>query len=173
MELAWTLVVGFVLASWLVASAVQQLRLQWWWRVERRDTFALLPRWSFFAPSPGRHDVHLVFRDQLNGAWTPWQSVPATPPDRRWWWLWNPERYPRKALSDFVNGLRMAEQVQPDVPRMVVLSAPYLSLLGWVMAQPSRAEATHRQFAVVNTEGFHDGRTLDVLFVSETHRASG
>jgi hypothetical protein len=172
MELAWTRVVGFLLAAWWVASTIHQLRLRWWWRVERHDALSLLPRWSFFAPSPGRHDLHLVFRDQLNGSWTTWQSLPAAPTDRRWWWLWNPERYSRKALSDFANGLRRVRHSEPDVPRVVLLSAPYLSLLGWIMAQPRPAGATHRQFAVVNTQGFDAGRTLDVLFVSEAHRAS-
>jgi len=56
--------------------------------------------------------------------------------------------------------------------RTVLLSGPYLAILTWVMA--SRQPGTlnlKRQFAVVGTQGFESERRLEVLFVSEAHRA--
>ena len=164
-------VVTAVLASFFAASVVHQLRLPGWWRVARYDALHLLPRYSFFAPNPGRHDTHVVFRERRDGHDGPWQQLQPGYVDRRWRWLWNPNRFQRKAVSDLANAVLEIAGRHPGDPRVVLLSSSYVSLLTWVMAQPGDSPvATHRQFALVGTHGFDGDRQLEIRFVSEAHR---
>ncbi len=171
-EQLWTLLVCLILAAWLLASAIHQCRFRWWSRVTRFDVFNLLPRWSFFAPNPGRHDFHVVYRDWIDEENGPWTEFAATTLETRSRWLWNPSRYPNKAISDLTNGLYRALQSNDGEPRAVLLSSSYISLLHVVMAQPSVIlKANRRQFAILRTHDFGSNRQIEVAFVSEVHRA--
>jgi len=171
MERFWSLTVGIVLGAWFLASVVHQFRPRWWRRVTRFDPLHLLPIWTFFAPNPGRHDLHVIYRECSGVRCGPWRQLAPPWVDRSWRWIWNPGRYVRKATTDFSNALLDARRTSDD-QRAVLLSAAYISLLHWVMAQPSAdPESNHRQFALVVTQGFGEGRELDVQFVSEVHRA--
>jgi len=167
----WAIIVAAVLGLFFLAGVLHQLRLDRWWLVSRYDIFHLLPRYSFFAPNPGRHDTHVVYRDRIGGQDTPWCQLQPGYTDRRWRWIWNPNRYQRKAVSDLANALLQIERRNRESARVVLLSSSYISLLVWVMAQPSPGEShTHRQFAVVGSNGFGEARQLEVRFVSEVHR---
>jgi hypothetical protein len=170
METLWTGVVAIVLGLWFVASVVHQVAPLWTTRFVPHELFGLLPRWLFFAPNPARDDTHIVYRDRRHSEWCSWQVLTPAIGTRRWRWVWHPQRYPTKAATDLVNGLRRSLNVHGDEPRAILLSNPYLALLHWVTAQPLEAGVTHRQFAVVTTRGFADEEALDVLFVSEAHR---
>src|SRR5215213_561511 len=144
MESIWSTVVALFLSVWLLASAVHQLRRRSWERIARWDALNLLPRWSFFAPNPGRHDLHVVYREWLLEEAGPWRQLMPTHANRRWRWCWNPSRYPRKAVSDLANSLQYAERSLEEMPRSVLLSSSYISLLSWVMAQPpSHTNVSH------------------------------
>ena len=172
-EQLWTLVVGSILVTWFLASVIHQFRFHWWSRIARFDAFNLLPRWTFFAPNPGRHDFHVVYREWVDDKHKPWMELAATNVDTRWRWLWNPSRYPNKAISDLANGLYRALQLSGDEPWTVMLSSSYISLLSVVMAQsPTNLKANRRQFAIVRTHGFGRGRQLEIAFASEVHRAT-
>jgi hypothetical protein len=172
-EQLWTLLVGSILVVWFIASAIHQFRFPWWSRISRFDALNLLPRWSFFAPNPGRHDFHVVYRDWVDDQPGPWMQLAATNVDTRWRWLWNPSRYTNKAISDLANGLYQARQLSAEEPWTVMLSSSYISLLHMVMAQPpTTLETYRRQFAIVRTHGFGTGRQLEIAFASEVHRAS-
>jgi hypothetical protein len=167
-----TLLAGAILLAWFLASVIHQLRFPWWSRFARYDLFNLLPRWSFFAPNPGRYDFHVVYRDWVAEEPGPWLQLAPPDVDTRWRWLWNPPRYPSKAISDLVSGLQRARQSSDGEPWMVMLSSSYISLLHVVMAQPPACrETSHRQFAVVRTQGFGSARRLEIAFASERHRA--
>jgi len=173
-ESLWTLFVALVLASWILASVVHQFRPRWWSRVIRYDTLNLLPIWTFFAPNPGRDDLFVVYREfDLDGARGPWHQLAVGDVDRRVRWIWQPVRYPRKAVRDLAQGLLQMVHDTGDEPRMVLLSGPYLSLLQWVMAQPdTTAGVTARQFALIATQGCGEGRGLEIRYISEVHRAA-
>lgn len=169
----WTLIVILILTAWFLASIIHQCRFRWWARVSRYDSFNLLPTWSFFAPNPGHHDFHLVYRDWVEGECGPWTEFATTIVETRWRWLWNPSRYPGKALTDLTNGIFRAVQLNVDEPRVVILSSSYLSLLHLVMAQPPASpKVDRRQFAILRTRDFGSKRQIEVAFVSEEHRAA-
>jgi hypothetical protein len=164
------ILVAMVLIGWFAASVVHQVQPQFWRRWAARDRLGLLPRWSFFAPNPGRHDIHVVFRDGTGATWGRWVEIGATPAPRWWRAAWNPYRYARKAVLDLVNGLRT---IRADETGSHLLSGYYVAMLDWVMHQPSTHDneppASHRQFAVLGRHD-HARRVLDVLFVSASHR---
>lgn len=126
-EQIWTVSVGIVLAVWFLASLIHQFRFAWWRGVTRFDFFHLLPRWTFFAPNPGRHNFHLVFRDWIDGHPGPWVEITVSSDDRRWRWFWHPARYPSKGLSDLVNSLYRSLQSSREVPQALMLSSAYFS----------------------------------------------
>jgi hypothetical protein len=171
-EEVWAPVVGLILGLWFLASIVNQCRFRWWTQISRFDTFNLLPAWSFFAPNPGRHDFHILYRDGIrdeNSAWT--EIAFASSLDIRWRWLWNPSRYADKAVNDLINGFfQILSREGGEELRAVMVSSIYISLLQLVMAQPLISEeADRRQFAILRAQDFERERRLEVVFVSETH----
>jgi hypothetical protein len=170
METLWTCAVALLLGLWFLASIVHQVAPVWLSRFVPSDLFGLVPRWLFFAPNPSRADTHVVYRDRRESGWGTWQALTPAMGDRRWRWVWHPQRYPTKAATDLVNGLRRTINLHREAPRAIVLSNAYLALLHWVAAQPVKAGVTHRQFAIVTSHGFAHEEVLNVLFVSEPHR---
>jgi hypothetical protein len=168
-EAIWTAVVGVVFAIWFAASVVHQLRPHFWRRAIGRDLPGLLPRWNFFAPRPAHEDTHIVYREQHDGGWSDWRALTPAIGMRRWRWIWNPQRYPRKAAVDLADGLRRSIARFERHPRAILLSNSYVGILQWVMRQPADRGVTHRQFAIVTSRGFGSEQTLDLLFVSEPH----
>jgi hypothetical protein len=169
-EPAWTFVVGTALAVWFAASVVHQLKPHFWRQFVGRDLPGLLPRWNFFAPRPANEDTHVVYREKRHGSWSAWRALTPACGARQWRWIWNPQRFPRKAAVDLVDGLRRSLARFERYPRAVVLSNSYVGLLHWVMCQPVEQGVTHRQFAIVTSRGCGAARTLDVFFVSEPHQ---
>jgi hypothetical protein len=170
-ETIWTAAVGVFLACWMLASILNQTSLPWWQRVVQNDVLGLLPRWTFFAPNPAHEDVHVVYRDQAaSGTWGGWRPLTVAPPDARMRWIWNPGRFERKASIDLVNGLRRSRFRLKENPEALIVCTPYVGLLGWVARQRVEPGATHRQFAVVTSEGFPPQQKLTVEYVSEVHR---
>lgn len=172
MEEAWTAAVAAFLVLWFVATVLHQSPPDWWLRVKKFDRLRLVPRWTFFAPRPGRHDQHLVFRDIVDGVAGEWLEIQSADfrPTRRW--LFNPTRFRQKALFDLVNRLRAARTEFARFgfdTKSVQLSAGYMALLAWVNAQPAPVRPCLRQFAIATTTGHGTRRTLRILFVSEPH----
>lgn len=174
MDMWWSATVGATLVLWLGASGVHQLRWRWWKRIERLDVLNLLPRWSFFAPNPGHHDVHVVYREWQSGNASGWVEIAPGSTDSSIRWFWNPDRYITKSISDLATGLLMSQQtLEPESRRAILLSAPYIGLLAWVVAQPMTSEhISARQFAIVRTQLFGPDRRVEVRFVSDVHRLS-
>ena len=169
-ETIWTVFVAAVFGLWYSASIVYQICPRWWQRVVGSDVYGFMPRWNFFAPTPAREDTHIVYRERHGEQWSPWQALTPSPRSRHWRWIWNPQRFARKAADDLANGLRRSAVRFHEEPRAVLLSNGYVALLHWVMAQPRISGATERQFAVVTSNGFGAESRLDVIYVSEPHR---
>jgi hypothetical protein len=160
---------ALILGTVFAASVLNQFHSLWWRRiVARYDRFVLLPFWAFFAPNPGFAGVHLVYRDRTPTGLSAWSEI-LLPSTTRWRWLWNPARFERKALQDYLNGLaRNAAQLQQT--RALELTDSYLALLAWVEAQPRiLGGATHRQFALLQTVGHGTGRLVRPVFLSREH----
>jgi hypothetical protein len=148
---------------------LNQFPLPWWERlVSRFDRVVLLPYWAFFAPNPGFAGVHLVFRDRTPAGLSEWSEI-TLPSTTAWRWLWNPARYERKALQDYLNGvIRNAARLHQA--RTLELTDAYVALLAWVVAQPRTLPATtHRQFAIFQTVGHLPRRELRPVCLSREH----
>lgn len=139
-------------------------------RVHQLDrTGVLLPNWRFFAPEPGRHDHHVLYRTIGESGPTPWDEVwPITP--RRWLHTaWFPGRRREKGLFDIsVQIVRLVEQVEVrHLPR----TAPYRTLAGFV-AERVRAGCAGAalperfQFALVKFSGLDDTEEPEYVLVS-------
>ena len=54
-----------ILGEWLLVSIPHQLGNRYGAWVKRINLFALIPGWTFFAPTPGTSDYRFVFRDRV------------------------------------------------------------------------------------------------------------
>ncbi|MET0885763.1 MAG: hypothetical protein ABWX92_04860 [Mycetocola sp.] len=163
-----------VFTLWLLASIPNQFRWEWWERIARRDVLGLLPRWTFFAPRPGRHDLHILIRDWSAGSPGQWRELERRPPTPWRRAFWNPDRFVRKTVTDTGNALvRAASRPEAGSPTSIQLHSAYIEILGWVMAAPPPVQDTSpgdaRQFILVRTQTDRPGRRLDVTFISFEH----
>lgn len=165
-----------LLALWFLISLLAQFRRVAWlgdWvsRVKSRDTLALIPAWTFFAPNPGTRDFELLFRDRLvEGQYTPWKEL-ERPVGSILRAIWNPAKRRQKAVVDMCSLLtRMAAGNKTELgARQVVLSVPYLGLLTYVSSLKAGPLSTSRQFLIATTFGHHSDKKPEILYVSHLH----
>lgn len=146
-------------------------------RTSRRVSLRVVPSWHFFGPIPAIADVHLLCRARSQGNDPgPWTEIPIAS-QQRGRALWNPDRFPDKALHDLTNSLissctKLRRQLADidDYQRGRQLTLPYVALLQWVVDSATQAaDGEQRQFAIVRSIG-HQGRLVpEVVFVSEFH----
>lgn len=179
-DAALTGAVAAVLCAWFLASIPTQFRWRWWESLSRHDALGLLPRWTFFAPNPGRHDLHLLVRDWIDGEPSPWREFERLPPPPLVRALWNPGRFARKTITDVGNAVVRSAAGRVDAAeenaKAIQLHAAYLEILGWVTAAGRHERAVgvgeergERQFALVRTQTDQPGRRLQVVFLSFLH----
>lgn len=163
--------VALLFGAWLIASLPNQFRWRWWDRVARYDQLGLLPRWTFFAPNPGRHDVHVIYCDIIEAQIGTWQEIDHLSSPMATRWLWSPDRFGRKAVTDAANAVvRAAGQHEASDARAIQLDPAYLQILCWVQNDRQESiEGTLCQFALVRTQLDLPGRPLNILFVSFDH----
>lgn len=159
----WTIV-----ALWLALTAMTQVEgavTDW---IRSVDVWKLIPRWTFFAPQPGRSDIHLVYRDwSARGEAGPWKEIYPIVERPLRTALWNPDKRRRKAIVDLsVALLRTAHQT---ASADAALTVPYLAFLNVVSNIPTRPDTHSRQFALVSTDGPRFGSRPRVLACSQRH----
>jgi hypothetical protein len=163
--------VATVFGVWLVLSIAYQFgneRLDRW--VERLAVVAIVPKWNFFAPTPGVVNYHLLYRDVLHGGSVgSWSEVVEAEPRDLGAALWNPGKRRAKALFDLTVSLaEVVERLDESEEDLIRVSTPYLALLVYVSSLPASAFTATRQFAIVQTSyGDDDVRPV---FVSDVHR---
>jgi hypothetical protein len=156
-------------AIWLLLTIMNEFRLSWFNRITRRDTFHLIPRWTFFAPNPPRSDYHLQYRDRLaDGVITPWAQIPTLSPRHLYSFLWNPEKRANKVVRDAVTTLRRCTPEDRRNASLMMWTLPYVLLLNYACSMKASSEALHRQFRVVESDGFESSQQR-IIFTSEMH----
>jgi hypothetical protein len=128
--------------------------------IPRRLTYTLstslfgnfLPRWNFFAPTPGTYDYHLLYRnrwgDALVGSWCEIEVLPARPIFGLSS-FWNPRRHEVKALVDVAGEISASAEELRRNPTSALGTVPYIALLSKVSSSPRLHEATHTQFLLL------------------------
>lgn len=160
-----------IFVTWFIACVINQFDWKWWSKARLLDCFAILPRWTFFAPKPGTSDIRVVYRDLFEpdgaGAWAELPTAPSRHALLRM--FWNPEKLDNKAVYDLVQLLGTEAAGFESHPRAALVSLPYLQLLEPIMQLPRAAGAVARQFALVSTQGHVPPRETSVLMVSGPH----
>lgn len=161
-------------SAYFVVSVLGQFDLKTFDNWRYYDVFALVPIWTFFAPSPGQSDYHLIYRDQLpDGTLTDWTEVAITERRNKASFLWNPEKRTKKVLSDVVAMAMGYVRDGEGLGREFILTFPYLVLLNAVCGLPASGEGARRQFLVVETFGFQrQASSMRLLITSELHPLS-
>jgi hypothetical protein len=167
----WAAGLFVVLSVWLCLSVLVQLSAAWprLGRLWRWDALGLLPQYHFFAPSPVRHDYHLLVRtyDQagIAGAWF---EAMGPPPRRPWNIVWNPDRRAYKSLCDL---MQVVSHGSSNSPRATQLSLPYLAILNYACAVVRRDHVTtHVQFLLAVSHGPLTDVPPQAVFLSVPHR---
>jgi hypothetical protein len=163
------IVVGALLAAWLVLSAVAQFPGRLVTALQTHDPFRLLPKWTFFAPNPGCTDYHLVYRDFTGETPGQWREVPVIPRRDRWMWLWNPRKRFSKAVTDCTQSLLEIAREGETAIELLPFALPYIAVLNVVCALPAADGIDGRQFAVVETEGYVADGPPRLLVASAVH----
>lgn len=146
-----------LLAAWFLITVPHQLTNEYGKRVKRINMFALIPGWTFFAPTPGMTDYRILFRDRIGEEYTEWREIEWCRPRRLRDAIWHPARHRTKLIVDCVNAfsttLQEMQKLGLDVerePQSWMISVPYLALLNIAVSMPKLAPAaTARQFAVI------------------------
>jgi hypothetical protein len=135
--------------------------------IRRADWLCLVPEWKFFAPNPGRHDFHLLYRDQFrDGTLTEWTEVSPTG-KRRWWhFLWNPAKRGNKALFDTVS--QLFDHVRAG-DKTLEVSIPYLTLLNYVSSLPRTTSPVFTQFLLMCSQGNLPDKDPELCYFSARH----
>lgn len=169
--------VASVFAAWLLLSIASQLSDRVSARFPRLETLGLVPHWTFFAPRPSVHDVHLLYRDKFETDELGSVECVPTIESRRWYHgIWNPEKFRNKVIADITVSLGMqyleAEKDERDL-RFIMLSAPYMLAVNLVMRMPRPAGATARQFILARDQPYGHEIDRQLVFLSEFHRFAG
>lgn len=136
--------------------------------IGRVDRFALIPRWGFFAPTPGVHNFYLLYRVRFNeGTVGQWISVFGLDKFRsQWTAIWNPDRRTKKTVFDLA-GILVRERADDEHARALIqLSIPYLLILNYISGLCAGSGVHAVQFLVM--ENLQDGSAYPV-FVSALH----
>jgi hypothetical protein len=167
-----------VLGFWFLISIPYQFADRYWSGLKKANTFALIPGWTFFAPTPGTTDYRFVFRDVVPAGHTDWQEIrwcnARCPLDA----IWHPQRHRTKLVVDCVSAFLITIQEMRKLgfdvdsePDSWMLSVPYMALLNVAVSMPRTSpDATARQFAVLERSPFDSsGDDAKLLVCSSPH----
>jgi hypothetical protein len=162
-------VVAVMFAIWLFVTVVSQFERAKIFKL--LDPFALIPLWTFFAPNPGTTDYHLLYRDiWRDGQVGHWKEVRLHTGRGLISTLWNPQKRRSKAFFDLVMALVQEAQRQPEEPRLLTISTPYILLINAVNSLPHTRFSTATQFLILQSHGYHAAQEPEVAVVSGVHQ---
>jgi hypothetical protein len=130
-----------------------------------------IPDWRFFAPRPGMHDYHLLFRDELpDGEVTAWKQISEIERRHPRHLLWYANRRAEKVLADSVVGIVSFNMLEERNKEDIQLTVPYLTLLNYVTHQiPHADDARRTQFLIAASGGYDESEEPLILFLSNLH----
>jgi len=171
---AITILVSVITSAPLVALFLLAVRYQFYTaqqlRQRRPPPLVLRRQIRLFSPKPIRTDVHLIARDvRPDGVPTPCREIPII--QLRHWThvLWNPGKRRSLPLLSIMPDLTAISTELGEERAAVVLTRPYLILLGIVSSQAA-ADARACQYLLVERFGYEPEFDAQVLFCSAVHR---
>lgn len=125
-----------------------------------------LPGWHFFAPNPGIHSYHLLYRDQLSetqiGNWKE-VRINATGSPRP---LWNPSKTFNKAILDIAMELIEIINTSRNNSYIIKISIPYLTVLTHVSNIPRTIKPIATQFLIMRSS---PETGYEIILLSDLH----
>jgi len=148
-----------LLAVWLIASILAQVRNTARLRSYWHDFGGLLPGYKFFAPKPITADYQILYRfigaGDVAGEWISLLE-PGKPV---YCCLWNPKQRLTKAISDLVGVLY---RYRDDNWSNVQTSGAYLLIVNHITSM-ARSAGMPVQFIITQSNGFED--TTDYIIL--------
>jgi hypothetical protein len=169
--------ISLCFAVWLILTVLHQLPDEWvpvLRAIKKANRLHLIPRWNFFAPTPGTSDYHIFVRSfdasQSPGAW-----YEFNPLCNRGWAtaFWNPSKRFRKTVIDMVQITTKVVSQNEQAASTLAITVPYLSLLNVLSAHCRSRGASACQFAIIKTEGPDQVREGELLLRSDVHSCAG
>jgi hypothetical protein len=169
-----------VFSTWFILTILWQFddireQLKFLYRL---NILNAIPIWTFFAPTPGITDTHIIFRDKKsNLEVSEWGEIVLLE-ERRWYhFIWNPHKRKSKLIVDALSQIKSLknkslknEFKEEELQYRVQLSKGYLILLNLVMNyEMSDNEILSRQFMVVDSYLFSGKRQPFPIFSSPFH----
>jgi hypothetical protein len=161
--------------GWFLATALSQDPTRKHSGFRKYDpTGIFIADWRFFAPVPGTHDHHLLYRDVLpDGSTTDWREIEQMRTRKPLQILFFPTRRGDKAITDAVGSLLWnlnKMEKGPEFKNAIQLSMPYLALLNFVThQQPHAPGAETTEYIIARTNGFDESVDPEVVFLSNRH----
>ncbi|MCG7528532.1 hypothetical protein MHW47_29335 [Streptomyces sp. OfavH-34-F] len=162
------------LGAWFLATTVKQEPTRKFTKLEKLEaTGFFLPEWRFFAPNPGVHDNHLLYRDTLaNGEVTPWQEVCVAQDKRKLLHvLWYPDRRMEKVIFDAMGELQtIVGKGRLECKEDLQVTVPYITLLNYVSYSLEHApDAVGTQFLMARSKGYDETSDPVMVLLSNVH----
>jgi hypothetical protein len=175
------LIIAAVFETWLGLTIVFQFMRPSprWIKHHKLIPKHVIPKWTFFAPSPGSVDYRIVFQD-YRAEEEPVGNIREIPLHVQRSILhaiWNPDKRRRKAFFDIAQQLQQLQQMQPlqqdrirGIGLGIQMTTPYLAILNVIMEpKPTSSEARYRRFLIVFTTGFDGATVPQPVFASNFH----
>ena len=180
-ELSYIITMVF-LTTWLLISALCQIQSISEW-FSPYDPIGLIPRWTFFAPNPGTHDHHIVYRpcdreidvstqqdwlDQKDSISDWKQIIAASETGHVLLFFWNPNRRISKTISDAVGNINRIAAKFPEMEKYSYVLVEYLIILNFIQTNVT-SPGKKVQWAIVRTQGFSRQTAPTIVFISRFH----
>lgn len=126
-------------------------------RIQRKDRYSLLPNWRFFAPDPGVHDYHFLYRTAAaDGGLSRWNGIDLESGRRPGQMFWFPKRRVEKAFFDI--SVELVSVIDRGFP-VIMSTTAYRLLDGYVAnrVRRERPDAAAYQIAMVKSGGYDTG----------------
>ncbi|MCF6522823.1 hypothetical protein [Streptomyces sp. JJ36] len=159
-----------LLAGWFSLTVAQQFHRRPGRLTAVDPVNVCVPVSTFFAPHPGVHDTHLLFRAQrADGTVTEWAEEGVVEERTLRQMLWHPVRRKEKVLFDAASELSRIVRTERRIEHLQ-LSLPYLSLLNFVTHRcPHPPDARKVQFMLVTSAGRERTEEPRAVFTSAFH----
>lgn len=159
-----------VLMSWLGLTVAKQFRKTPGFLTRIDPINTAVPVTTFFAPNPGKIDIHLLKRERMgDGKTTEWEEYPLIERRTLRHMIWHPGRRVEKLLPDSFSELSQVTLKETRIEHLQ-LTVPYLTMLNFVTHRCTHPEgAAQVQFLLASSGGFDTEEEPRTLFVSDFH----
>lgn len=164
------LIISLLCIVWTILTIPYQFDTEFSKNIARYDRLGLIPRWTFFAPNPGKIDIHLLVRfGKGDERISEWEEIFFIEEHKRdsiiMRSIFNTNRRFEKMLFDFVNDVRLLKKQISQIRH----SSEYILLLSFTESLAIQRQADEVQFMLVgsNITLLDD---IEIIFTSDLHK---